>query len=60
VLYIDVQELFAYAYPHTFTPGVLQELDDTSVFNNIAVHLDDLVCLLRPKRKCVLAMNGKR
>jgi hypothetical protein len=60
VLYIDIQELFKYAYSYAFMPGVLQELDDASVFNNIAVYLDNLVCLLRPKRKCILAMNGKR
>jgi hypothetical protein len=58
VLYIDVQEVFTHAYPYMFRPSMLQGIDNVHVFNNIAACLDDLVCLLRPKRKCILVMNG--
>jgi hypothetical protein len=58
MLYIDAQELFMRVYPRIFTSGALQGVDDASVLNNIAIYLDDLICLLRPKRKCILVMNG--
>jgi hypothetical protein len=54
MLYIDAQELFMRVYPRIFTSGALQGVDDASVLNNIAIYLDDLICLLIPKRKCIL------
>jgi hypothetical protein len=58
VLYIDIQELFTHIYAYIFTPGTLQGIEDVHVFNNIAVCMDDLVCLLKPKQKCILVMSG--
>jgi hypothetical protein len=58
VLYIDVQELFLRIYPRIFTSGALQGIEDAHVLNNITTYLDDLICLLKPKRKCILVMNG--